>query len=33
MHDGQHTCQTSHACIHPCDFCVSSGETKACSML
>ncbi|KAG1809706.1 uncharacterized protein BJ212DRAFT_1448752 [Suillus subaureus] len=32
LHDGQHTCQTSHACIHPCDFCVSSGETKACSM-
>ncbi|KAG2340542.1 hypothetical protein BDR05DRAFT_937722 [Suillus weaverae] len=32
LHDGQHTCQTSHTCIHPCDFCVSSGETKACSM-
>jgi hypothetical protein len=33
LHDGQHTCRTSHVCIHSCDFCVSSGETKACSML
>ncbi|KAG0705087.1 hypothetical protein DFH29DRAFT_316434 [Suillus ampliporus] len=32
LHDGQHTCQTSHSCIHSCDFCASSGETKACSM-
>ncbi|KAG0697666.1 hypothetical protein DFH29DRAFT_984173 [Suillus ampliporus] len=32
FHDGQHTCQTSHACIHSCDFCASSGDTKACSM-
>ncbi|KAG2076123.1 hypothetical protein BDR04DRAFT_1003889 [Suillus decipiens] len=33
LHDGQHNCQTSHACIHSCDFCVLSGETKACTML
>ncbi|KAG1886619.1 hypothetical protein F4604DRAFT_1278700 [Suillus subluteus] len=32
LHDGQHDCQTSHDCIHSCDFCASSGETKACSM-
>jgi hypothetical protein len=32
LHDGQHNCQSSHACIHSCDFCASSGETKACSM-
>ncbi|KAG1778913.1 hypothetical protein EV702DRAFT_1093073 [Suillus placidus] len=32
LHDGQHNCQTSHACIRSCDFCASSGETKACSM-
>ncbi|KAG1725513.1 hypothetical protein EDB19DRAFT_1644008 [Suillus lakei] len=32
LHDGQHDCQTSHVCIHSCDFCVSSGETKACTM-
>ena len=32
LHDGQHTCHTSHTCIHSCDFCASSGETKACSM-
>ncbi|KAG2116835.1 hypothetical protein DEU56DRAFT_984883 [Suillus clintonianus] len=33
LHDGQHNCQTSHACIRSCDFCATSGETKACSML
>ncbi|KAG2116832.1 hypothetical protein DEU56DRAFT_984881 [Suillus clintonianus] len=32
LHDGQHNCQTSHACIRSCDFCATSGETKACSM-
>ncbi|KAG1731285.1 hypothetical protein EDB19DRAFT_1881018 [Suillus lakei] len=32
LHDGQHDCQTSHICIHSCDFCASSGETKACTM-
>lgn len=32
LHDGQHNCQTSHTCIHSCDFCASSGETKPCSM-
>ncbi|KAG1720811.1 hypothetical protein EDB19DRAFT_1646869 [Suillus lakei] len=32
LHDGQHDCRTSHACIHSCDFCASSGETKACTM-
>ncbi|KAG2365210.1 hypothetical protein BDR07DRAFT_1399490 [Suillus spraguei] len=32
LHDGQHDCQTSHDCIHSCDFCALSGETKACSM-
>ncbi|KAG1725515.1 hypothetical protein EDB19DRAFT_1643996 [Suillus lakei] len=32
LHDGQHDCQTSHVCIRSCDFCASSGETKACSM-
>ncbi|KAG2130165.1 uncharacterized protein EDB93DRAFT_1181059 [Suillus bovinus] len=32
LHDGQHDCQTSHECIHSCDFCASSGETKACTM-
>ncbi|KAG1848072.1 hypothetical protein DFJ58DRAFT_746884 [Suillus subalutaceus] len=32
LHDGQHDCQTTHDCTHSCDFCASSGETKACSM-
>ncbi|KAG1805444.1 uncharacterized protein BJ212DRAFT_1391820 [Suillus subaureus] len=32
LHDGQHNCQTSHACIHSCDFCALFGETKACTM-
>jgi len=32
LHDGQHSCQSSHLCIHSCDFCASSGETKTCSM-
>jgi len=32
LHDGQHDCQGSHVCIYSCDFCASSGETKACSM-
>jgi hypothetical protein len=32
LHDGQHDCQTSHVCIHSCDFCASSGEAKDCSM-
>ncbi|KAG2040447.1 hypothetical protein BDR03DRAFT_892378 [Suillus americanus] len=32
LHDGQHDCQTSHDCIHSCDFCASFGETKACTM-
>lgn len=32
LHDGQHHCQTSHACIHSCDFCVLFGETKACTI-
>ena len=32
LHDGQHNCQSSHLCIHFCDFCASSRETKACSM-
>ncbi|KAG2347680.1 hypothetical protein BDR05DRAFT_927599 [Suillus weaverae] len=32
LHDGQHDCHTSHDCVHSCDFCVSSGEMKACSM-
>ncbi|KAG1886418.1 uncharacterized protein F5891DRAFT_1082392 [Suillus fuscotomentosus] len=32
LHDGQHDCLTSHECIHSCDFCTSSGETKACTM-
>ncbi|KAG0701346.1 hypothetical protein DFH29DRAFT_990130 [Suillus ampliporus] len=32
LHDGQHNCQTSHVCIHACDFCASSGEAKACTM-
>ncbi|KAG2340343.1 hypothetical protein BDR05DRAFT_889963 [Suillus weaverae] len=33
LHDGQHNCRTSHACIHSCDFCALFGETKACTML
>ncbi|KAG2051772.1 hypothetical protein BDR06DRAFT_958570 [Suillus hirtellus] len=32
LHDGQHNCQTSHTCIHSCDFCALFGETKACTM-
>ncbi|KAG1739641.1 hypothetical protein EDD22DRAFT_922084 [Suillus occidentalis] len=32
LHDGQHHCQTSHACIHSCDFCALFGETKACTI-
>ncbi|KAG2136644.1 hypothetical protein DEU56DRAFT_356200 [Suillus clintonianus] len=32
LHDGQHNCQTSHDCIHSCDFCATSGQTKYCSM-
>ncbi|KAG1840861.1 hypothetical protein C8R48DRAFT_739797 [Suillus tomentosus] len=32
FHDEQHDCQTSHECIHSCDFCASSGETKPCTM-
>ncbi|KAG2112788.1 hypothetical protein BD769DRAFT_1391798 [Suillus cothurnatus] len=32
LHDGQHDCQTSHHCVHSCDFYASSGEMKACSM-
>ncbi|KAG2136636.1 hypothetical protein DEU56DRAFT_857679 [Suillus clintonianus] len=32
LHDGQHNCQTSHVCIHSCDFCELFGEAKACSM-
>ncbi|KAL4063347.1 hypothetical protein J3A83DRAFT_4404551 [Scleroderma citrinum] len=29
FHDGPHSCQTSHLCIHECDFCQ---EPKECSM-
>ncbi|KAL4067444.1 hypothetical protein V8B97DRAFT_1873723 [Scleroderma yunnanense] len=29
FHDGPHSCQTSHLCIHNCDFCQ---EPKECSM-
>ncbi|KAH7910222.1 hypothetical protein BJ138DRAFT_1127056 [Hygrophoropsis aurantiaca] len=33
LHEGQHHCQSSHQCIHVCDFCDEpSGERKLCSM-
>ncbi|KAH7907394.1 hypothetical protein BJ138DRAFT_1014577, partial [Hygrophoropsis aurantiaca] len=33
LHEGQHHCQTSHQCIHVCDFCDEPlGERKLCSM-
>jgi hypothetical protein len=33
LHDGAHDCQTSHECIHVCDFCGNDvGEPKHCTM-
>lgn len=34
LHEGTHDCQTSHECIHACDFCDDNPrERKDCSML
>jgi hypothetical protein len=34
LHEGLHHCQTSHECIHVCDFCqeLPTEEPKICSM-
>jgi hypothetical protein len=33
FHEDAHDCQTSHDCIHACNFCVdNSGERKDCTM-
>lgn len=33
LHEGDHDCQTSHKCIHPCDFCDGdSAGQKNCTM-
>lgn len=30
LHDGDHSCKTSHNCTHPCEFCRDS--TKSCGL-
>ena len=30
LHEGSHDCQTTHRCLHECDFCVD--EQKSCTM-
>ncbi|KIO11026.1 hypothetical protein M404DRAFT_127237 [Pisolithus tinctorius Marx 270] len=33
LHDGPHSCQTNHLCIHQCDFCLeTNGELRECGM-